>query len=521
MAELHACTGKCITTYPLVLLHGWGFDSGVWQTILPALQEFFDVITLDLPGFAKSNAANIDIDTSDINIVSAQLLKELPEKSIFLGWSLGGMIATHIAMHFPQRVMALITVGSNLKWVKDAEHDWPGALPDNFASFFQNLSEQSESTKNHFCAVIARGDHREKTLVKLLRKQLSEVPTENFLHGLNLLDSIDNREGFKRLAVPGLHLFGEQDTLVPSAVEAAMHTLNHKQQTFIFSGLSHAPFLSEPELFVATVKTFIQALSYQVNKQRVAESFSKAAPHYDAAADLQREIGDQLFAKLTTIKKHQPKIVLDLGCGTGAYSQKLAQQFPSAQIIGLDIASGMLQVAKDKNPLLSGVCADAEALPFKDRSIDLIFSNLAIQWCQCYEQLFSELQRVLISGGLCFISTFQQGTLRELKTAWQAVDDCVHVNEFSYTEKLREMTLEAGLSSIDVQHQSLVKYYAGVKQLTQELKDIGAHNMNHGRPSGLTGKRKLHQLLEAYEKFRINDQLPAHYEIIYLTFAKE
>lgn len=496
---------------PLVLLHGWGFDHHIWDELIPRLREHRKVIALDVPGFGVG-----DMPQADPENVTNLLLAQLPPRCVLLGWSLGGMLATHLAIHHPRRVAGLITVGSNLKWV--ATDHWPGASADNFAAFFENLAQHFESTKQHFCGVIARGDGKEKIIAKQLRTKLSSAAQENFIAGLQLLDRIDNRAAYTALKIPGLHIFGEKDVMVPLDVGEQMKAMNSRQPVQVMSDCAHQPFLSQPENFASLVLQFVKSIPYQRNKKQLAQSFSKAATTYDSAAQLQREIGDQLFSLLPA---HRVDTVLDLGSGTGVYSHQLQKQFSQAKIISLDIAIGMLQVAKQNNVGSVGVCADAEHLPFKENSMDIIFSNLAVQWCQDYEQLFLELKRVLKPGGVCVLSTFQEGTLRELKAAWQSVDDCVHVNEFTYAENLRKMAMQAGLSSIAMQHQTLVKHYAQVKQLTQELKAIGAHNINQGRPDGLTSKRKRNRFYEAYEQFRCDDKLPAHYEIVYLTFTKE
>ena len=520
MADTFPCTGKRISPYPLVLLHGWGFDSRIWAEVIPALQLSFDVVAIDLPCFGNSEYCSSNMDA-----VAQNLIGQLPEKGILLGWSLGGLVATHLAIHFSPRVAALITVGSNLKWLalETADENWPGAAPGNFAAFFENLAQNFESTRQHFCGVIARGDCKEKSLTRQLSKKLSSAPQENFLKGLQLLADIDNRAGFSNLQVPGLHVFGEKDAMVPLAVEQQIRLLNQNQRTEIIPGTAHAPFLSEPEIFASVVRNFIQSPQQQTNKstldkKRISGSFSKAAVTYDSAAQLQRDIGDQLFLSLP---ESRPLVVLDLGSGTGYYSQRLQECYPFAQVISLDIAQGMVQVARSSGRAMIGVCGDAELLPFKNHSIDVIFSNLAIQWCQDYQQLFAELYRVLAPGGQCVISTFQEGTLGELKAAWKAADDLTHVNYFPNAGYVRESASQAGFCSVAAQQLRLVQYYETVKELSMDLKAIGAHNINSGRPDGLTGKRKLKKMLAAYESFRCDDKLPASYEIIFLFLKKE
>jgi malonyl-CoA O-methyltransferase len=478
---------------PLVLLPGWGFDHRIWDEVLPLLREHTEVIALD-----------------------ESVLVNLPPRCVLMGWSLGGMLATQIAIQHPERVAALITVGSNLKWVTEA--DWPGASADNFAAFFENLAQNFEATKQHFCGVIARGDDKEKQVARILRTKLSTTSQENLLQGLRLLDNIDNRQGFAELRMPGLHLFGENDAMVPLAVEQRMRVLNKKQRTHILQKTAHAPFLSQPEKFSSIIKEFIQTVPYQLDKNRIAESFSRAATTYDGAAQLQREIGEQLWVM---VPECTPKRVLDLGCGTGVYSQWLQQKFPQAQVISLDIAMGMLQEARSSGRARFSVCGDAESLPLQAGSVEVIFSNLAIQWCQQPEHLFAEIYRVLAPGGVCLLSTFVPGTLRELEIAWQQVDSAVHTNRFFSADELCSAASAQGFENISRFNETCTRYYGSVSGLMRELKAVGARNLNAGRRSGLMGKRKLIQLARAYEPLRQAGHLPGTYEVLLLVLKKE
>jgi len=478
---------------PLVLLPGWGFDHRIWDGVLPLLRKDREVITLDEAVMAR-----------------------LPQRCILMGWSLGGMLATQIAIQHPERVAALITVGSNLKWV--ADNDWPGASADNFAAFFENLAQNFEATKQHFCGVIARGDSKEKAVARILREKLSAASQENLLQGLRLLDRFDNRKGFIELRMPGLHLFGEQDAMVPLDVERAMRVLNKRQRTYVFQKTAHAPFLSEPERFVDVVKDFIQTLPYRIDKKNIADSFSKASITYDSAAQLQREVGEQLLVMLPT---RSPQRVLDLGCGTGTFSPWLQKKFPQAEVISLDIAMGMLQTARSSGRTRFSICGDAESLPLKTASVEVIFSNLAIQWCQQPERLFAEIYRVLKPGGVCLLSTFMPGTLRELEAAWQQVDSAVHTNHFFSAEELRSAAAKQGFADVSCFHETCMRHYGSVSGLMRELKAIGARNLNAGRSAGLMGKRKLLLLAHAYEKLRVHQKLPAHYETLLMVLKKE
>src|SRR5690606_1891200 len=180
---------------------------------------------------------------------------------------------------------------------------------------------------------------------------------------------------------------------------------------------------------------------------------------------------------------------------------------------------GMLAVAREQSTSLRPVCADAEQLPFRDNSFDLVFSNLAIQWCQQPEQLFAEIHRVLAPGGVCLLSTFIQGTLQELDNAWQQVDDAVHTNDFFNAQTLCEA---AGVfADLGFWQETHTRYYGSVTGLMRELKAMGAHNLNDRRHRGLTGKSKLLKLARAYEPLRERDQLPARYVTLLMVLKKD
>lgn len=255
------------------------------------------------------------------------------------------------------------------------------------------------------------------------------------------------------------------------------------------------------------------------DKRQVAASFSRAAGSYDSAAQLQRDIGSELLSRLPV--GVEPKRILDLGCGTGYFSELLQRRFPSAEIICLDLAEGMLKYARAERLTGAGyLCADAEALPLQTGSIDLIFSSLAIQWCESLPALFSELQRVLNKNGCAHIATLGPRTLSELRSAWQQVDDYVHVNQFAPLASIKAAAANTGYAEFSVEAVDRVLQYEKLQQLTRELKAIGAHNVNRGQNHGLSGRARIEKFRAAYETFRRDGKLPATYEIYYLSLIK-
>ena len=134
-----------------------------------------------------------------------------------------------------------------------------------------------------------------------------------------------------------------------------------------------------------------------LDKRLIAESFSRAAPTYDKAAALQRTVGSNLLGRLP--RDFVPGDILDLGCGTGHFTRALAACFDTP-VIGLDLAEGMLRHANEHSPGLDHwITADAERLPLRSESRDLIFSSLAMQWCPRLDQALAEAWRVLRPGG--------------------------------------------------------------------------------------------------------------------------
>lgn len=498
---------------PLVLLHGWGCDSRTWEPLLPALRQYSDVITLDLPGFGDSPAQG----AFDLESVLALLEASLPPRASLLGWSLGGMLAVALAARCPQRVTRVVTLASNVRFVADAH--WPHAMaPQVNRQFNAGFKRDPEAGLRRFTGLMARGDERERDLLKSLRGQVPEQESisEQWGQALTLLSELDNSAALRGLRQPGLHLFAEHDALVPQAAAGALPALNQRQRVSVVGGTGHALHWSRPEAVAEAVLHFLRLTSGQLDKRRVASSFSKAAPSYDSVAQLQRAVGEQLLNHLGALNLDRPERVLDLGCGTGYLGERLAQRLAPDQLVGLDIAEGMLQFARAERafPAL-WLCGDAEDLPLADASVDLIFSSLSVQWCEHLPSLFEELHRVLKPGGQLLFSTLGPRTLWELKSAWQAVDGYVHVNRFTPLASVDSALSRAGLPDAVWHREERVLRYATLPDLTRELKALGAHNVNRGQPEGLTGRRKLLALKAAYEQYREGGLLPASYEVYY------
>jgi malonyl-CoA O-methyltransferase len=262
---------------------------------------------------------------------------------------------------------------------------------------------------------------------------------------------------------------------------------------------------------------------FEIDKKQVRRAFSRAAPSYDAAAVLQREVCVRMLEKLDIIKL-QPAHVLDVGSGTGWGTRQLGERYPKAEVTALDIAIGMLQAARGTSSwwqkLFAGrrenyLCADVEALPIASGSVDMVWSNLALQWCNDLPATFVELQRVIKVDGLLMFSSFGVDTLRELRTAFHGVDGYNHLSRFADMHDVGDMLVNAGFADPVMEMERITLTYDDVRAVMQDLKSIGAHNATAGRAPGMMGKAAWQRVTENYEKLRHDGKLPATFEIIY------
>ena len=256
--------------------------------------------------------------------------------------------------------------------------------------------------------------------------------------------------------------------------------------------------------------------AYALDAARVRRSFDRAATTYDAAAVLHAEVRSNLLARLDLMKL-APRVALDAGAGTGHASLALIRRYPKALIIALDSSQPMLQAAGRRQTWLrrfARVCADAAHLPLAEGSVDLIISNLMLQWCDL-DAVFAEFRRVLAPHGLVSFTTLGPDTLRELRSAWRAADSRTHVNQFIDMHDIGDALVRAGFASpvLDVERYTLT--YPDLRRVAADLKDTGAHNATMGRARGLTGRRRFAAVEVAYETYRQDGRLPATYEVVF------
>jgi malonyl-CoA O-methyltransferase len=261
--------------------------------------------------------------------------------------------------------------------------------------------------------------------------------------------------------------------------------------------------------------------AHALDKAWLRRSFDRASRTYDAAAVLQREVRDILLQRLE-LTALSPRVVVDVGAGTGHAGRALKARYPSAYVIAVDSSVGMLRAAGKQRSWLrpfARLCADAERLPLADGSVDLLISTCMLQWSDP-DAAFAEFRRVLAPRGLLSFTTLGPDTLRELRAAWNGAgrgraESELRVMQFIDMHDLGDALVRAGFAApvLDVEHYTLM--YPDVRGLAADLRAVGARNAISGRPKGLTGPRHFAAMQMAYEPFRIDGRLPATHEVVF------
>jgi malonyl-CoA O-methyltransferase len=270
----------------------------------------------------------------------------------------------------------------------------------------------------------------------------------------------------------------------------------------------------------AALRHTVEMTDATLDLRRVARQFGAAASSYDRVAVLQREVGSRLLERLVFLDT-PPTRVLDVGTGTGAALPELSKRYPQAALLGLDLARPMLKRAERHRSWLRRVRfelvqADARALPLADACVDLLHSNLCLQWVDDLPALFNGFRRVLKPGAWLMFSSFGPDTLRELREAFASVDDAPHIHRFLDLHDVGDRLLAAGFRDPVLDVERFTLRYAEPREVLEELKALGARNAMQQRAPGLMTPRKLKRVLEHYAARREADgKVPATWEVIY------
>ncbi|MCG3101145.1 pimeloyl-ACP methyl ester esterase BioH [Enterobacter sp. DRP3] len=246
-------TGNC----HLVLLHGWGLNAEVWNCINEELASHFTLHLVDLPGFGRSRG----FGPMSLDEMAQQVLAAAPQNAIWLGWSLGGLVASQIALSRPERVSALVTVASSPCF--SAQASWPGIKPDVLAGFQQQLSEDFQRTVERFLALQTMGTETARQDARALKQTVLSLPMPDVAvlnGGLEILKTVDLREPLSALTMPHLRIYGYLDGLVPRKVVPLLDSLWPESESQVIAKAAHAPFISHPAEFCSALVALSQRL---------------------------------------------------------------------------------------------------------------------------------------------------------------------------------------------------------------------------------------------------------------------
>jgi len=259
-----------------------------------------------------------------------------------------------------------------------------------------------------------------------------------------------------------------------------------------------------------------QTINYKIQRK-----FSESALSYDRFSGLHREIADHLLAQV--IKKGDslncPLFLLDIGCGTGYLTGKVKDCFPQSKVIGLDIAQGMLEVARSKHGNITWVLADSGHLPFLDGSFDILTSNLAYQWAGDLVQSLTEARRVLLPGGVLALTLFGYHTCQEL---FQCLDEArpgaLQFARLPDLLQVRNALAASGFDQLQVEGEQITIEFNGMQELLAWLKSIGANNLLR---EGFLGPEVISRAASIYrKKFSNSKGVSATFEVIQV-YAKK
>jgi malonyl-CoA O-methyltransferase len=228
-------------------------------------------------------------------------------------------------------------------------------------------------------------------------------------------------------------------------------------------------------------------------KRAVRRAFDRARS-FDSACFIHDETRARLDARLDVVRL-APAVAVDLGCATGRGAALLAARYPAATVLAIDSSLPMLEAAAAHLPAGRGVLGDAEALPLRAASVDLLLANLVLPWCRP-ERLFAEAARVLTDGGALMFATVGPDSLQEVRAAFGAVDDFIHVHAAFDVHDLGDFAVAAGLADPVLDVDRIEVTYADLGGLVRDLRAVGGVNLAGGRRRTLTGRRRFGRFAE-------------------------
>lgn len=239
----------------LALLHGWGMNARVFDTLAAQLADDFELRALSLPGHGGRAA----LPHNTLQSWADDLAGQLPQHSMLLGWSLGGQVAMRAALDHPQLISRLVLLSSTPAFV--AKADWPaGMASDDLEAFGSALIADPAATLLRFLSLQTRGMPEQKAVLHALRQAFLSVPPADagaLASGLAMLRHTDLRASVPRLLQPTLVVHGALDTLTPPAAGEWLAATLPNARHVALPRAAHAPQLSHSRELATAIRDFL------------------------------------------------------------------------------------------------------------------------------------------------------------------------------------------------------------------------------------------------------------------------
>lgn len=251
----------------ILILHGWGMHAGVCADLAEALAGEATTRLIELPGHGQRAFSPA---LGDLWSWAREALDAAPERAVWLGWSLGGLVALAAALQAPRRVEALILLASTPRFVRGP--DWtPAPTAETLEQFRTELGTDPTGTLTRFLALQVQGGETPLETLRALRQRLTDGPTPDpaaLSLGLSLLRDEDLRGRLPDIRCPSLWIFGSRDTLVPTAVAERVELMMPGARTIRIEGAAHAPHLSHPKETIQAIHDFLAGLDDPASASR-------------------------------------------------------------------------------------------------------------------------------------------------------------------------------------------------------------------------------------------------------------
>lgn len=247
-------------------------------------------------------------------------------------------------------------------------------------------------------------------------------------------------------------------------------------------------------------------------QQLIQQNFNRVANSYLNHAAIQNRAANKLIQHASNYINSSTQIILDLGSGPGTFAHNNLQF--ANPIIALDLSLKMLKTSTYS----ARVNANALNMPLDTSSIDIIISNLMLQWPPDKQTVFHEMGRILKPHGKVIFTTLIEPSLSELSSSWSQIDDKQHTLKFLTTDEYTKFAQHAQLKLLEQKTWQEKIFFKDLISLFKHFSQTGT-SLPKATRSGLGGKAQFKQLEQLYP--RDTSGLPLSYHYLIQSYSKE